>query len=494
MKAEVSTGVDEEVYEKWLRDSRARLDEELRRYKLANAAAVRILGRGQTGTSISISGEQPARTHSMKWICEIDLDHQVFLVDNNPVFSLRNMPPSDELFHEYLGFDSYGHRSYAISTPEEYRYSWKAAPPSIDQEVEPRFVVQQAPLVKLLEIPDSDLEFIPDYEASHTALLELIVGGHMQNRTFGTSIRALETVVNPLSISEYLKSWGQQIMRLAFGSMIFGLDGDECKADTTPELRSNTVWLTPNVCLRFATHLDDESNLKQSVLELFTFMEQVSRTRTMYGVLFSLFHCVVVRVDCDASVEKVIRATPPLQFLPSLHATSPSTSGIAAIARLACHVRSPLTTYTERKGGGKTHFLHDVPPEILQQIAGYLGPADLGQLASAAPSLFAAAAWTVLRYPYVGGYHLLRVHADAEQPPAAQIRSNMALESTHTHTFSVQACESETEDHRLASSGRDPPGVVVVSATAGQFLLTDPSVLRFRRPVQVKQVAYAHPV
>lgn len=53
----------------------------------------------------------------------------------------------------------------------------------------------------------------------------------------------------------------------------------------------------------------------------------------VYGIICSLFPCVVVRVQFDGGSGS-FQHTPALQFLPSRFAESPSTPGIIALLRL----------------------------------------------------------------------------------------------------------------------------------------------------------------
>ncbi|KAI0274485.1 hypothetical protein BGY98DRAFT_1115833 [Russula aff. rugulosa BPL654] len=65
----------------------------------------------------------------IEWFYEIDLDNLVFHVNNQPLFRLDNMPP-DDIFLESISYDHFGHRALYEHTPAQYRYDWRAPPPS----------------------------------------------------------------------------------------------------------------------------------------------------------------------------------------------------------------------------------------------------------------------------------------------------------------------------------------------------------------------------
>jgi hypothetical protein len=89
------------------------------------------------------------------------------------------------------------------------------------------------------------------------------------------------------------------------------------------------VRLTDNICLRTATHLNDEATLQGSMGELISHITASTESKAgkgiVYGVLFSIFHL---------SAGGRCRGTAALPFLPSWYANTRSTPGITALARL----------------------------------------------------------------------------------------------------------------------------------------------------------------
>ncbi|KAJ7113141.1 hypothetical protein C8R44DRAFT_930731, partial [Mycena epipterygia] len=93
-------------------------------------------GRNYTRTA-------PRNTPFIEWMYEMDLDHQVFLVDSHPLFALGDMPDSPELFVESVGFNSYGHRACTPSTPKQHIYNWMSARPVVKDDAIERYAVDQ---------------------------------------------------------------------------------------------------------------------------------------------------------------------------------------------------------------------------------------------------------------------------------------------------------------------------------------------------------------
>ncbi|KAJ7065560.1 hypothetical protein C8F01DRAFT_1053667 [Mycena amicta] len=311
---------DEEEYQEWLDALRSRLEAQL---------ANRTL-KDDEGFDFRISRKAPLNDILIEWVYEIDCDHEVFLVDNMPLFSLRNMPPTHHLFCQYIGFDYYGSRGYSSSTPIEYRYNWTALPPPVDDETIARYRAQTVSVDEILGVPANQAP--PVWEVARIALYEILVSGKMQSHSSGRHLRNLETLANRADIHPALCSWGVQVMRLGLGRMKLGHDevvtAERCSGD-------ELVWIVPNtVCMRFATHLDDERNLKKQILELAD--EMTEQESDGFGILFSFFHCAIMTVATKNA--GTVKATAALQFLPSRYSMVPATPGTEAIARLGLHI------------------------------------------------------------------------------------------------------------------------------------------------------------
>ncbi|KAJ7645926.1 hypothetical protein DFH06DRAFT_1050533 [Mycena polygramma] len=396
---------DPEAYKRWLDVLRENLDQDYEN----NKDAVDSDGDGD----YFITKTQPTNDIMIEWVYEIDLDHEVFLVDANPLFALNNMPTS-EGFLEGIGVDSYGHRSYDPSTPEQHIYNWKSQPPTVDDRVIDDYVARQSNSECDLSMSEllGTKGLVGSCETARLALYELIISRVMMRWEIGHEIRVLETVSDRSEIDPFLFSVGLSIVQVTIGPMLFGP-----KAQDTPSLPEDSEfsWLAPNILLRITTHLDDERNLKKNILEL---VDEVVTNRqpgcVTFGILFSFFHCVIVRVD----PQNGFTSTATLQFLPSFYANSPSTPGIAAIGSLAYHCLDTPKGSTFHKD----HFLHQIPLDILEIIVGYLGPSDLLNLCAAAPG-FAPAVEDVLRFPHIEDYRLVGVVEDGKKEPSLKSKA-----------------------------------------------------------------------
>ncbi|KAJ7496598.1 hypothetical protein FB451DRAFT_198888 [Mycena latifolia] len=231
------------------------------------------------------------------------------------------------------------------------------------------------------------------------------------------------------------------MVKAVVGRMIFRkVEMSELHGDSSPlpppSLPPPAVdlWLAPDIYMRTTTHLDDEPNMKKAVLDL---VDEIILKRQSgcitYGILFSFFHCLVVRVDPDNG----FKSTATLQFLPDFHGTpsDPATPGIIAIARLAYHCYTAVMGRDVANTLPPNHFLNEVPLDVLEHIAEKLDPADLRSFRSATP-LFEPATDALLRYPYVGDYRLLNIGQALPVPPKIS-RSRSGSDVIIFKTFSA---------------------------------------------------------
>ncbi|KAF7294061.1 polymerase II transcription elongation factor [Mycena kentingensis (nom. inval.)] len=326
-------------------------------------------------------------------IDEIDLDHEVFLIKGFPVASLRYIARSQR------GPTSYGFPGYDPTAPTEARPNWKASPPSVDAATLATFhtlypdATYSSTVGEVLGVPEQSSR----YDSARISFYEIAIGGCMQHLSFGLDICALDRAVHPTEIPSSLVRWATQVLRLPFTCMligpgqdaILGFPSEDCQWDADALL-----WLGPqgDICVQLATHLDDADNLKLQMSKLVEVL-RTSSTKPTFGILFSFFHCVFVAMDGSKSS---FRATPALQFLPDMYATSPSTPGITTLVRLASlrlypFVKEPVAPLHPK------HFLNNVPQEILDAIAIRLAPRHLKSLCRAIP-MFHAVAERITQY------------------------------------------------------------------------------------------------
>ncbi|KAJ7286888.1 hypothetical protein C8J57DRAFT_1282266 [Mycena rebaudengoi] len=390
--AEVPTG-DPEAYQKWLEVIRAKLDKDFEE----NPDCV----ENEKG-KYTITREQPSNDLFIEWIYEIDLDHEVFLVDSEPLFALNAMPDSRELFLESIGFDSYGHRSYSKTTPEKHLYNWTSAPPAVEDSAIMGYTVREQDS----ELSVTDLlgitGFMGNCQTVRIELYQLLVSSMMADGKFGSHIRRLEASPDRSHIPDDLLGLGVAMVNATIGLMPFIED-----IPHIPENVEGFVWLSSNICLHITTHLDDERNRKKDLLRL---VDEIVRARDhpeiKYGILFSFFHCVIVSVDANNS----FKCTLPLQFLPSFHTTSPSTPGITAVA--TSDIVNPLPA---------DHILSRVPKDVWLHITKDLIPLDLRAFVSSFPWLEDVAN-DILRFPHLGDYRLVEAIGPEMEPKQGVLR------------------------------------------------------------------------
>ncbi|KAJ7286897.1 hypothetical protein C8J57DRAFT_1282297 [Mycena rebaudengoi] len=405
MASEVPTG-NPEAYRKWLESLRALLDTKLEEnpdgLQYDDEEDYQIM-------------RQMVPTTPFEWVYELDLDHEVFLVDSKPLFDLSAMPDSRELFLESIGYDNYGHRSYSQTTPEKHRYNWKSAPPAVPDSA----IVDYAASEQDSELSVTELLGVAGAmgrcQTARTQLYELLIGSLMSYSTLGHDLRRLEAIPDRSHIPDAFLSFGVEMIGMTVGRMLLG-------GKLPPKIPfSEFTWLTSDICLYITTHLDDERNRKRDILKLVDEIVRVRphRVAVGYGILFSFFHCVLVAVDPN----NAFKCTPSLQFLPSFYATSTSTPGLTAVAALAYHsLVANFKTSDMASSLPSDHILNRVPEDIQYSIAENLSPKDLSSFTSILGPQFAAAAEGVLRYPHVGDYRLV-----GAVPPDDE-RSKFALE------------------------------------------------------------------
>jgi hypothetical protein len=264
-------------------------------------------------------------------------------------------------------------------------------------------------------------ESLSDIERGRVAFLEILVGHHMTFFRTGYYLHILESIPSRDQIPEEIFDFAL----LALHPMIFPYEHELADEDDL----LGFVWLTGNLCVRMATHLDDEATLQDSVGELISHItistESKANKDVVYGVLFSIFHCVIVSIDLTAGGK--CRHTAALPFLPSWYARTPSTPGITALARLGTLLNFKMEPIREihrvkiiLSGSDAVHQVNKpsmfsrIPEDICHMIVLYLhNIVDILTFGSLSPAC-KAAAMRILKYPYVDGYRLLK---PIPQPP-----------------------------------------------------------------------------
>ncbi|KIY42992.1 hypothetical protein FISHEDRAFT_54371, partial [Fistulina hepatica ATCC 64428] len=248
-----------------------------------------------------ITREQPRNDLHIEWIYEIDLDNEVFHVDSKPVFSLRNMPPDEESFCDWISCDQFGHRSFSADAPVEHRYNWKSVAPAVGDVVISRYK-------QFLEC--GNLSLSDDFTSAPNLRLALvrrhyanqIMGAVMDDDSIGLIFRSLETVSDWTALPEKIIHLGLFLLRAVLDPFLLTSRALSWAVKATdlpqsgPSERAK-LWFPPDLHVLFATHLDDDRNLQAAVVELIDECIAAGRQGKVHGIIFSILHCVVVEIN-----------------------------------------------------------------------------------------------------------------------------------------------------------------------------------------------------
>ncbi|KAG2143599.1 hypothetical protein DEU56DRAFT_243096 [Suillus clintonianus] len=375
------------------------------------------------------------------WYYEIDLDRNIFHIEGFPFFTLECLPddevfiqsvtgclPDDETYTtESVSADHYGHTACALQCPPEHKYK-KPAPPTVDNS---ELATYQSLRCTGSQVALSDLLAISDIlcqnEHARVSLLEIMVGQCMRNSDVGRELYEIELVNDHKQLTDIQWSIAFFMASITFVPQMFG--DMMCVYHREPK-RKEFTWVREDTVVCIATYLNDESCLQASVSRLINAISQQKDNPGFYfGIAFSVFHCVVVKVVKDAHT-MTFSHTDALQFLPSFYTETPSTPGITALARLGHRIEPALfkrilevSKHLWRLSILKTlpapgaDGSHDVPPNIIYpplplelwlEIARYLPRFDLITFGLIS-KLCREAALVLLRYPHVFGYRLVAV-------------------------------------------------------------------------------------
>ncbi|KAF7794583.1 hypothetical protein EIP86_005718 [Pleurotus ostreatoroseus] len=101
------------------------------------------------------------------------------------------------------------------------------------------------------------------------------------------------------------------------------------------EAKNEFWYLRQHICLTLATHLLDERNAQYHISRTVQSIMTCGTKKIVYGVIFSVFHCIVIRVDRQ-DVGSFVR-TEVLEFLPApSNQTVSYTPGLELLTRLGC--------------------------------------------------------------------------------------------------------------------------------------------------------------
>lgn len=370
---------------------------------------------------------------------KIDLDEGFLYIEDVPFYHLHTIPPLD-IFLASIGYDHYGRRACMPDTPAEYTLKHDKPVVMIEQHLLDTYLrlttgSNTASVLDLHELLRLSSE-ICRREAIRIRLLEVVVGHEMSNHDAEMCKLPFAT-----DVSEFGGSVVGRLRTIILSTLwpaTYGLP-------VQTEVEGN--WFRDNIYLYLSTNLDDESVLHVSATKV---SEEVMRERPnggiVYGILFSGCHIAIIRIDRTAGGSLAHTRTFP--FMPSAFATSPSTEGITALARLAYLPDPNAVERTLMSLDGSNPFtssskpsfplfpdgvlFEKLPLEILWSIAGMLPDVhDVCTFASICPRTMAACA-NALREPIIHDWHITGL-ASADSERRIVTPSKSWKEGTYRH-------------------------------------------------------------
>jgi hypothetical protein len=292
--------IDPQKFPLWLQKVRSRLDQELEDWE----------AKGRP-TSDRISAEQPRNDLWIEYIYELDLDRLVFHVDSLPLFRLDNMPRNSD-FIAYTARDHYGHRAFTKDTPQEHRYSWAVPAPDVSGDQIANYLEQSNPtLVQPVNQVLSFSEMTNTRETLRRRFMEVVMGHILKSWQPCILIHELESISGRENIPKKTFDLALSLVNLFTSPLIYRAEKSFPFEHVSPDF----FWARRDICVRITTHLDNERHLQATVWEIVEEVRKNHRaTGIVYGVGFSIFHCVIIRIDTESGEQ--FSHTPPLQFLP----------------------------------------------------------------------------------------------------------------------------------------------------------------------------------
>ncbi|KAG7448537.1 uncharacterized protein BT62DRAFT_1074107 [Guyanagaster necrorhizus] len=402
-----SADCDPQVFDNWFKRATRRLDGDLEKYRVEKRCRQTL----QVNDNYSISRKQPQNDIFIEWIYEIDLDNLVFHVNSIPIFRLDCMPSSGD-FCGFISTNHYGGLGYAEDMPECHRYeaNWVTSPPEISS--------QQLEAYKRLEATvEEDIAPLAMSVVSSTRLrlLEAMVGVLM---TMDRNTRNIINLHNVSSRDSFTRASLRTLWIFAWTALSPPKYGEQWEAvlaashypATVSEDDCLAVWLRENLCVYTWTHLDDEPNLKAAVVTVIECMRSRHRVLDSFGAVFSLYHCVLVRLE--GGTGKVTH-TDVLDFLPSWYAYSPSTPGITAVARLCEYLDDLSQGHPDIIVCNTEPLRTQLPHELLARISEHIYDSSTLLAYARASVQTRAACKAMLMKPWVNDLQFLAVHPDS---------------------------------------------------------------------------------
>ncbi|KAF8959625.1 hypothetical protein BDZ97DRAFT_1666909, partial [Flammula alnicola] len=248
---------------------------------------------------------RPRNDIFIQWMYEIDTDNEIFHVNGHPLFNLQDLP-LDDMFQRCIGYDSYGHRAHIETTPVRYRYtSRKISYPPVSEELIQVYQSKHASgdIVTSLHQFDEIVENPAQCEMVRLHFYQALVGSILKLEDARSIVRNFELDADPEPLRE-MQKLTMYLVQVAVEKRMTGFEVgarylSPWLSESVPIKDSSWRWLREDLCVLWARHLDDEANMQAAVADLFTRVTQAppKAKNIVYGIVISLFHVVIVRVD-----------------------------------------------------------------------------------------------------------------------------------------------------------------------------------------------------
>ncbi|KAG9224429.1 hypothetical protein CCMSSC00406_0009471 [Pleurotus cornucopiae] len=339
-----SVPIDPEKYAEWLAERRNFFDEILAQTVDQNGDPLwhpdyRILHSAQRARS---------PFSSVDYSYTIDLDHEVFYFDAFPVFPLRCLPPV-EAFEECLQADHFGHCIPGSTLPEQHRCSPCLSRPPKQDNIDVYETYKEPSGFKALQETLDNYSSLSRPNAVRVRLYELIAYGfvgdyELHSAMCCTGIHSDDE--EDAGDRQFVEEAALKLLLVAFLPMHHGdyygtKKGVNIDAEYQKRSHQEGFWIFYNLCAKAVIgYLDSEDALRGSVGELVRHIHGTSKQGVIYGVVCSLFHIVVVRVDMSNGGH--FEHTPALGFLPPRIVDRPWVQGVEVLMKLAFHLQASV--------------------------------------------------------------------------------------------------------------------------------------------------------
>lgn len=240
----------------------------------------------------------------------VDLDHMLFHYHQHPVYHLDNMPPLKYLSQSFkesrdisqCGFFDCG--SFQNKTPRKYRFNiTHLGAPVIENK---QFKLYDRHFSGTFAEPQDVLSLREGFKMSRAQVVSLLLLGiyadnYMQHRMY-----MLFEDIAFASDHKHIGWNGREIACFLAAAALIPLHilGPSCSLRRCgwPKIfegAKNEFWyMRRHICFSLATHLYDDRNVRYHISRVIeSILSTPDTSEIVFGVVFSLFHCVVIRVD-----------------------------------------------------------------------------------------------------------------------------------------------------------------------------------------------------